>query len=181
MEYCCENCNKTKTEKVPRIKTVSLSCTSYTYNGQARKPAVKVVDVAGKVIPANHYTVEYEDNKNAGTATVNICFDGESSHYETELEKEFKINPASQSISVKVGSKKYKKSTLAKKSQKFSIGAKAKNKLTYKAGSKRLSVSSKGTVTVKKGTPKGTYKVTVNATKSRNYKAASKTVTVKVA
>ena len=181
VEYCCENCNKTKTEKVPRIKTVSLSCTSYTYNGQARKPAVKVVDAAGKVIPANQYTVEYEDNKNAGTATVNICFDGESSHYETELEKEFKINPASQPISVKVGSKKYKKSTLAKKSQKFSIGVKAKNKLTYKAGSKRLSVSSKGTVTVKKGTPKGTYKVTVNATKSRNYKAASKTVTVKVA
>lgn len=181
VEYCCENCNKTKTEKVPRIKTVSLSCNSYTYNGQARKPAVKVVDAAGKVIPANQYTVEYEDNKNAGTATVNICFDGESSHYETELEKEFKINPASQPISVKVGSKKYKKSTLAKKSQKFSIGAKAKNKLTYKAGSKRLSVSSKGTVTVKKGTPKGTYKVTVHAAKSRNYKAASKTVTVKVA
>ncbi len=179
--FTCEKCGKSREEEIPMIKTVSLSSTSYTYNGQVRKPSVRVVDAAGKVIPSSQYTVEYDDNKNAGTATATVIFDSEKSNYEAEIEKEFRINPASQSISVKVGSKNFKKSALKKKSQAFSIGAKAKNKLSYKSGSKRLSVSAKGKVTVKKGTPKGTYKVTVSAKKSTNYKAASKTVTVKVA
>lgn len=179
--YTCENCDKEDKQTIARIKAVTLSSTSYTYNGQEKKPSVKVTDAAGKVIPSNLYSVEYDDNKNAGTATVSISFDDEDGDYEAELEKSFKINQAGQSISAKATSKKYKKSTLAKKSQSFGIGAKAKNKLSYKSGSKRLSVSSKGTVTVKKGTPKGTYKVTVSAAKSTNYKAASKTITVKVA
>lgn len=179
--FTCEKCGKTREEEIPMIKTVTLSSTSYTYNGQARKPTARVVDAAGNVIPSSQYTVEYDDNKNAGTATARVIFDSEESNYEAEIEKKFRINPASQSISVKVGSKNFKKSALKKKSQSFSIGAKAKNKLSYKSGSKRLSVSAKGKVTVKKGTPKGTYKVTVSAKKSTNYKAASKTVTVKVA
>jgi hypothetical protein len=61
----------------------------------------------------------------------------------------------------------------------------AKGKVTYTklSGSKKLSINKKtGTITVKKGTKKGTYKIKVKVTAKGNssYKAKSKTVTVKV-
>lgn len=61
----------------------------------------------------------------------------------------------------------------------------AKGKVTYKktGGSKKLTISKKtGTITVKKGTKKGTYKIRIkiSASGDSKYKAGSRTVTVKV-
>ena len=173
----CSQCKQKTVTRIAKIKSVSLTTKKYTYNGTERKPGVKAVDSDGKVIPATYYTVEYSDNKNAGDATAEITFKG---NYEAELEEEFEIVEASQSISTKVSSKNYKKTTVAKKAQSFSIGASAKTKLSYKSSSKNVTVTSAGKVTVKKGTGKGTYKITVKAASSDNYKSASKTVTVKV-
>ena len=175
--YTCAICGAEKTIVIPRIKTVTLSTTKYTYNGTEKKPSVKAVDAKGQTIPSSTYTVKYSNNKNAGTGTVTVVFKGK---YDAEIEKNFTISQASQSISAAVTSKTYKKATVAKKAQTFSIKAAAKTSLSYKSSSKYVTVSSKGTVTVKKGTPKGTYKITVSAKKSTNYKAATKTVTVKV-
>lgn len=69
----------------------------------------------------------------------------------------------------------------------FKIGAKAsgKGKLTYTLNkkakaSKKIKVSKAGKVTIKKGLKKGTYKITVKAAATKNYKAAKKTITIKV-
>ena len=57
--------------------------------------------------------------------------------------------------------------------------------MTFKkvSGSKNLSISKAGKITVKKGTKKGTYKikVAVTAAGNDNYKDGTKNVTMKVA
>ena len=56
------------------------------------------------------------------------------------------------------------------------------NRTSSKTQSALLEVMQEGKVTVKKGLKKGTYKVKVKATKAANtnYKAASRTVTIKI-
>ena len=104
------------------------------------------------------------------------------------------IAPAAQTVTakaktVKVSAKKLKKQSGTIKASKVCKGVNAKTALTYekvKASKKssKFQVYSDGTILVKKGLKKGTYKVTVEAqaASSGNYKAASKNfvVTVKV-
>jgi 3,4-dihydroxy-2-butanone 4-phosphate synthase len=90
-----------------------------------------------------------------------------------------------QSILTKATSKTYTVAAVKSAKRSFAIGATAKRaKITYKkvSGSSALTLSSTGVVTVKKGTKKGTYtmKVTINASASTGYAAATKTVTIKV-
>ena len=86
------------------------------------------------------------------------------------------------SPSVKASKLKKKKQTI-KKTKAFTI-KNAQGAVTFrkKSGSKKLSISSKGVITVKKGTKKGTYKMVVVVTAAGNaaYKAGAKMVTVKV-
>ena len=51
--------------------TITLSKTSYTYDGNAKEPTVTVKD-GETTIPASEYTVGYSNNTNIGTATVTI-------------------------------------------------------------------------------------------------------------
>jgi hypothetical protein len=84
--------------------------------------------------------------------------------------------------SVKAATVKKKAQTISK-AKAFSIkGAAGTLTFTKKSGSKYLSISKKGVITVKKGTPKGTktISVTVKAAGNEKYKAAQKTVTVSV-
>ena len=76
----------------------------------------------------------------------------------------------------------YKASVLKKASKSFQIGAKAEGKLSYSvaSGKKYISVSKSGKVTVKKGTPKGTYKINVKAAATDKYQAASAVVKIVV-
>ena len=57
--------------KTVESPTITLSQTSYTYDGTAKKPTVTIMD-GGAVIPATEYTVSYSNNINVGTATVTI-------------------------------------------------------------------------------------------------------------
>lgn len=99
----------------------------------------------------------------------------------------WKINPAKQTVTFKAQSKTVKYSKVKKANQSVAITkAKAKTTLTYaiskalkgkKNMKNRFSIaSSTGKITVKKGTPKGIYKVTVKASakKTGNYKAANR-------
>lgn len=98
--------------------------------------------------------------------------------------------PKAQSLSVSKLSKSYAPSKLTAKgklakAQSFTVKATgAVGKVVYKklSGSKYVAVNSSGKVTVKKGTPKGTYsiKVRVSAGATGSYKASSIVKTVKV-
>jgi hypothetical protein len=133
---------------------------------------VATVDANGKV------TI-----KGAGTATITVKA-ATTSNYEAAKNKTVKVTvaKASQTITAKKSTASYKASALAKKAQTFTIGASAKTAVSYKvaSGSKYISVSKAGVVTVKKGTKAGTYKITVTAAANTNYKAATKTITVTV-
>lgn len=84
---------------------------------------------------------------------------------------------AAQSITVAV---KNTKGVVSKKygDKAFSLGAKAKTGLTYKSSNTRIAtVDSKGNVAIKAA---GTVTITISAKASTDYKAATKTMTVKI-
>ena len=89
---------------VSQPKTLTLSKTSYTYDGKAKKPSVTVKDTAGKVIAASNYTVSYaKGRKNVGVYSVKVTFKGE---YKGTLSGSFKIVPKSTSVKSAKGGKK---------------------------------------------------------------------------
>ncbi len=102
-------------ETIPAPKTVSLSKTSFTYNGKNRKPSVTVRDTKGNTLKkGTDYTVSYPKNcKKVGQYTVTIKFKG---NYTGSTKKTYCINPKGTSLSeVKAKSKsftaKWKKQT----------------------------------------------------------------------
>ena len=56
--------------------TVTLGTTSYTYDGNAKTPAVTVKDGSTTLTNDTDYTVSYSNNTNVGTATVTITMKG---------------------------------------------------------------------------------------------------------
>ena len=80
-------------------------------------------------------------------------------------------------------SKAAKKKQTVKKAKAFTI-KNAQGAVTFKkaGGSKNLTISSTGNISIKKGTKKGIYKIKVTVTAAGNdgYEAGTKTVTVKV-
>ncbi|MCC8075959.1 MAG: MBG domain-containing protein [Clostridiales bacterium] len=72
--------------------TVTLSATSYTYNGSAKKPTVTVKNGSTTLTSGTDYTVSYSNNTNAGTATVTVTGKG---NYTGSVTKTFTINKAS--------------------------------------------------------------------------------------
>lgn len=87
----CTVCGKiSKQTVIPQIKKITLSGTSYMYNGKMRAPRVKVVDANGKKVSTKYYRVKNAKAKNVGTHTVKISFTG---NYEGSVTRKFKINP----------------------------------------------------------------------------------------
>ncbi|MGN0523872.1 MAG: pre-peptidase C-terminal domain-containing protein, partial [Eubacterium sp.] len=77
--YKCTVCGNTAATKViPRISSVTLSGTSYTYSGKVYSPAVTVKDRTGKTLVKNtDYTVSYASGrKNVGKYAVKVTFKG---------------------------------------------------------------------------------------------------------
>lgn len=72
-----------------QMKSATLSKTSYSYDGKAKKPVVTVRDSSNEKIPAQYYTVSYKNNKNIGKATVTIK--GKGKYAGTTLKKTFTI------------------------------------------------------------------------------------------
>lgn len=70
-------------------KTISLSATTFTYNGKVKTPKVTVKGSNGKTISASNYDVTYSaGRKNPGTYKVYIKFKG---NYSGTAKKSFKI------------------------------------------------------------------------------------------
>ena len=107
IETTCSVCGQTlSTTVIPKASSVKLSATSYTYDGKAKKPSVKIVGSDGKTISADNYTVAYASGrKNVGKYAVTIKFKGNYSGTKTLY---FTIKPKATSISsLTAGSKKF--------------------------------------------------------------------------
>lgn len=87
-------------------KSVSLSTTTYTYDGKVKKPKVTAKDKKGKKIAAKYYTVKYPSGrKNVGTYTVKVTFKGK---YKGTKSASFKIVPKGTAVSsVSAGKKSF--------------------------------------------------------------------------
>ena len=79
----------TISEKTVSNPVITVSPSSYYYDGTAKKPSVTVKD-GETVISATEYTVSYTDNKNIGTATV-IISDNDSGNYRVSGTANFSI------------------------------------------------------------------------------------------
>ncbi len=161
--------------------TVTLSQTSYTYDGKAKEPAVTVAKGTEK-LRGTDFTVKYENNINPGTAKAIVTGAG---GYTGTVTKEFTIDPAPKDSGTDSQGKKSigltcKKVFTKKYGDKaFSLQAKAAKgaKITYKTSDKKVAVvDKKGKVTIK-GT--GIATITVKATAS-GYNAKTLKATVKV-
>lgn len=155
--------------------SLSLAYTSKAYTGKKLKPAVTVKDGAKKLVSGTDYTVSYQDNQNVGTAIVTVKGKG---NYTGTKKLKFTITKASGN-KLTVSGKTLKKNK--KKTQSFTLKVKADksgSKLSFQSNTKKVTVNTKGKVTVKKGYS-GTAKITVTAT-NPNYKTVKKTVKIVV-
>lgn len=114
-------CNVCKTKKSSTAiyypKSVTLSGTSFTYNGKQQSPSVVVKDSKGGAISSSSYMVYYPGGrKEIGQYTVNIVFKG---NYSGSVQKTFQIVPKGTKISKL--SKGKKKMTVKWKKQKTQI------------------------------------------------------------
>ena len=70
--------------------TVTLSSTSYTYDGSAKTPSV-TVKLGGNTVASSNYSTSYSSNTNAGSATVTVAG---KSNLTGSVKKTFTINKA---------------------------------------------------------------------------------------
>ena len=136
--------------------TAILAETVYTYDGTAKEPTVTVKDGTKVLVAGTDYNVEYKDNLNAGTATVEITLSG---NYSGTIIRNFTIERA--------------KTATATASDKIYTG-------TVQTGVTGVNVDLTGTITA---TAVGTY--TATATPKANYAWAdgstdAKTLTWKI-
>lgn len=184
------------TFRFPESLPVSISNASVsgienkTYNSKSQTQTITVKTGDLLLQDGTHYTVAYKDNKNPGTATVTITGKGTCTG---TITKSFQISKASNPVTMKAKTVNLKYSKVKKKKQ--TISAKkafsvknAKGAVTYKVTKKdskaknKITVSSSGKVTVRKGLKKGTYKLKVKITAAGNnhYHSARKIVTLTV-
>ena len=163
----CTVCKKVlETAEIPALSRISiskasvtLSTSTYAYDGKAKKPGV-TVKLNGKTLKnSTDYTVSYSNNTKVGTATVKITGKG---NYTGSVSKTFKIK------------NNFKKATVSGISTKAFTGKNITQSITVKYNGKTLkkgtdytvSYSSNkniGTATVKV-TGKGSYAGTITKT-----------------
>ena len=155
------------------ICEMTVSAKDLTYNGKAQTPQITVTD-SGKVLQEGvDYTVTYENNVKAGTATVTATGAG---IYGGSITTRFAISKASNTIKVSDITK-----TASSKSQtvKTTVRAYGGAKLTYSSNNKSVKVDKTGKLTIAKNFA-GKAVITVKSSETSCYKAASKKVNVTV-
>lgn len=154
---------------------VVVNGSKFVYDGKAKTPAVTVyrdgIGLTEGSQPGKAYSVTYEKNTNAGTATVIV--EG-IEYYTGKATATFEIAKANQSITAKASAS----SVAVGKTATVSITG-AKGQKSYKSSDTTIATvdRSTGKVTAKKV---GTVKITATSGATTNYNAASKTVIIKV-
>lgn len=185
---------KTVKKKSLAKAKITLSKTSYTYNGKARKPKV-TVKLGKKKIAKKNYTIKYTKNKNAGTAKVTIkAKKGKKIKYKGSKTKTFKIKKATRKVvPAKTLYSAVEGDGAFKITAKPSAGT---GTITYSCSTTNvIKVAKDGEVKIVKKFDKNcknlsnqtkesikmvSAKVKISLPASTNYKAASATVTVNV-
>ncbi|MGN0534268.1 MAG: fibronectin type III domain-containing protein, partial [Eubacterium sp.] len=183
----CTVCGAVKSKStIYYPKTISLSATSYTYDGKVKTPSVTVKDSKGKTLKKNtDYTVSYaKGRKSVGKYAVKITFKGNYSGTKTLY---FYVKPKATSISsVSAGSKKFtvKWKKQATQTTGYQIQYSTNSKFS-KAKTVTVGKNSTTSKTVSKLSGKKKYYVrvrtykTVNGTKIYSSWSKAKTVTTK--
>ncbi len=155
-----------------RKAKITLSRTSYTYTGKAIQPGVTVVRGKTTLKKNRDYKVTFSANVSVGTATAKITG---IKKYRGTIIKTFKINRAAQKLTMKASASRVSAGrTMTVKAG----GARETKKYSFKSSNKAVAkISSTGKIT---GVKVGTAKIRVSTPATKNYKAGSKTITVKV-
>lgn len=152
--------------------SVGIVAGACVYNGKAQTPAFSITNGSYSLVKDVDYTVTYQNNINAGTATAVISGKG---MYTGDVTKSFTIQKANTTISYKTSITK----TYGAKA--FSLGAKLKTgagTLSYNSTNKKVvKVSSKGKITIK---GVGKANITITCPASSNYKATTVTTSITV-
>ena len=152
---------------------VTLSTTSYTYDGKEKKPGVTVQYKDLTLESGTDYTVKYSNNINAGTATVKV--EGAGS-YIGSINTSFTINKADAKLSFASGyvTKKANDAAFTNTLTKTTDGS-----VSFTSGNTNVATvdSTTGRVTIKGS---GTTTIRANASEGKNYKAASAQYTLSV-
>ena len=142
-------------KKSIKLTDITLSSTSYTYNGSSKTPAVTVTDGTKTLVSGTDYSVKYTNNINTGTAKVTVTGMG---NYKDSVEKNFTIDQKSLSnAEVNLSSSSYVFNGKAKKPT-----------VTVTLGTKTLISGTDYSVKYTNNINAGTAKVTVTGT--GNYK-----------
>jgi len=154
---------------------VTLSKTSYAYDGKAKTPVVTVMDDDYLLQENEDYTIAYSNNIKVGTATVMITGMG---RYTGTVSVSFTILQVKKNNVIK--SSNITK-TVSAKEQKVKIQATVndKAKLTYSSNNKSVKVNSSGEITIAKNFT-GTAVITITAAETARYKKTSCRITVTV-
>ena len=186
----CSACGDVaSTTVIPKVSSIKLSATSYTYDGKVKTPSVIVKDSKGKTLVNNKdYTVSYASGrKSVGQYAVKITFKGNYTGTNTVY---FAIKPKATSISspsaISKGlTAKWKKQTSQTTGYQVQIATNSK----FTKGVKSYTVSKNKTVSKKITKLKGkkkyyvrvrTYKtVKVNGKSTKIYSSWSKAEAVK--
>lgn len=181
----CSVCKKTlSTTVIPKVSTIQLSTSTYTYNGKIKTPTVIVKDKSGKKIVASNYTISYaKGRKNVGSYEVKVNLKG---NYTGNIKKAFTIVPKGTSLSKLTTSKKAisvkwkKQATQTTGYQiQYSIDKKFKRNVTTLTVNKSKTTNK----TITKLKSKTTYYLKIRTYKTENkkiYSSWSKVSSIKV-
>lgn len=133
--------SKGESPKLIRTRKITLSATSFVYNGKARKPTVTVKSGSTKLKSGSSFTVKYTNNKKVGTARVTITGEG---LYAGSITKKFTIKPKGTSLKkLSAGSKKltvrWKKHSVQTSGYQIKLATNSK----FTKGKKTVTVSGK--------------------------------------
>ena len=143
---------------------ITLSKTTYTYDGNAKKPTVTVKDTNGETIAKANYSVKYTNNVKAGKGKVTVTFKGDYESFGS-MSKTFTIEKAKAS-SVKLGATSYKYT--------------GKNITPISKNSAGNKVSSSDYTVVSRTKTKAVGTATIKVKFGGNYTTATRTFTFKI-
>ena len=152
--------------------TITISPTSYTYDGKEKKPTVTVKDGTETLVLNTDYTVSYTNNINAGKATAKLSG---KNRYSGTKSVQFTINKAAPVL-------KFASSNISKKTTDAAftntLTKTTDGSVSFKSSKTSVAtVDSSGKVTIE---GEGTTTITANATEGTNYKTGSASYTLTV-
>ena len=174
----CKNCDDEyeKTAVIPKIGTVKLSKTAYTYNGKVQRPGVVVKDRTGRALKGGvDYNVSYPKGmKNVGKYTVKVTF---KENYSGSKSMTYSINPKGTGVSKVTAVKKGFKVTWKKqKTQTTGYQVQYSTDKNFKKNNKTVTISKNSTTSKSVGKLKAKKKYYVRVRTYKTVKFGGKSV-----